>query len=458
MQRILAGLLVALSSQCALATAAPAPRPWTLLVYGAADNNADGPILGFLDSVRKAIDDDPGLDVLLFIDRHELYSDDATLLGEDFTGARLFRLKRDSAERLSGGTQFPEITLERDAELDSADARTLARFIEWGKATSPAERYGVMIYSHANGETMCPDEHSERDMPIAAITHAASEAESVDFLALELCNMAGIEIAYQWRPVPGRFGAKILLAIPNAGPPLDWDRAFRRIRTPGHATEAEGTALDPAAMTAEDFGRLVVEEGERGRRALAANGGGRASHEAAACIDLAATANVKRAVDALAVALSAADAKATVLAARGMAESDCAINYADGGPFVDLYDLCRRLGARDDVDQPTREALEQVEATVDRCVLASFGMDGYRSFVPGKSGVFITLPSAGPGRWRSFTWYSPLAGDTLQTYGRWDFLADGAAPGNGVVENWFELLDDWFDESVIDGGANRYEI
>ena len=28
-------------------------RPWTLMVYGAADNNADGPILEFLDGVTE---------------------------------------------------------------------------------------------------------------------------------------------------------------------------------------------------------------------------------------------------------------------------------------------------------------------------------------------------------------------------------------------------------------------
>src|SRR5688572_2578932 len=139
-------------------------RPWTVLVYGAADNNADGPILAFLDSVRKAIDDDAGIDLLLFLDRSREYSTDATLLGEDFTGARLYRLRKDSAERLSGGTQFPAIQLDRDVELDSADATNLKRFIAWGKAVSPAQRYGVMIYSHASGEAMCPDDDSKREM------------------------------------------------------------------------------------------------------------------------------------------------------------------------------------------------------------------------------------------------------------------------------------------------------
>jgi len=128
-------------------------RPWTILVYGGADNNADGPILEFLDQVRKAIDDDPGIELVLFIDRSEKFSDDATLLGEDFAGARLYRLRKDSAERLSGGAEFPELRLDDDVELDSADADNLQRFIAWGKARFPAQRTGLMIYSHANGCT-----------------------------------------------------------------------------------------------------------------------------------------------------------------------------------------------------------------------------------------------------------------------------------------------------------------
>src|SRR5687768_9209607 len=161
----------------------PAEKQWTILVYGAADNNADGPILGFLDSVRRALDDDPAVDVLLFLDRSEGFSRDARLLGEDFTGARLYRLSRDSAQRLSGGEHFPQITLENDAELDSADADNIARFIAWGKEQSPAKNYALLIYSHADGTTMCPDEDSKRDMGIPELTAKLPAAASVDFLA-----------------------------------------------------------------------------------------------------------------------------------------------------------------------------------------------------------------------------------------------------------------------------------
>ncbi len=63
-----------------------------------------------------------------------------------------------------------------------------------------------------------PDDRTGSAMGIAEVTDKIGVKERVDFLALELCNMGGIEIAYQWRPGNGGFEADVLLAIPNAGP------------------------------------------------------------------------------------------------------------------------------------------------------------------------------------------------------------------------------------------------
>lgn len=65
-----------LALQAPAAPAAGALRPWTVLVHGGADNDADGPILEFLDQVRKAIDDDPGLELLLLLDHWMDTADD----------------------------------------------------------------------------------------------------------------------------------------------------------------------------------------------------------------------------------------------------------------------------------------------------------------------------------------------------------------------------------------------
>lgn len=414
--------------------AAGEKRPWTILVYGAADNNADGPILAFLAQVCKAIDDDPGIDLLLFIDRSTGYSKDAKFLGEDFSGCRLFRLRKNSVERLGGGSQFPEITSEKDAELDSADAATLGRFIAWGKATSPAEHYGLLIYSHASGEAMCPDEQSGREMGIAEVTDKIGSDGHVDFLALELCEMGGIEIAYQWRPGTPRFGADILLAIPNAGPPLDWHRAFARIRTPGHDSPADRPPLNPAKMSAADFGKLVIEEGLQGRLTTL-RGAESVSHEAAACYDLAQAAEVKKQVDLFSRVLASDGTRDAMVRIR-----DKAINYSAGGPYVDLFDLCRRAAADETLSAKVRAAATSTAEAVDRMVLDSFGMSAYEGFEPGRNGVFIVFPR--PGGRNKFAWYTPEPG-TGSAYGRWDFLRAEKPPG-AAVAGWHELLRTWF--------------
>ncbi len=75
-------------------------------------------------------------------------------------------------------------------------------------------------------------------------------------------------------------------------------------------------------------------------------------------------------------------------------------------------------------------------------MIASFGMSGYRPFEAGKNGVFIVLPSGRPNCWKHYRWYTPTKGDGTY-YGNWSFLKDGATPGNGAIENWFELLEEW---------------
>jgi clostripain len=271
--------------------------------------------------------------------------------------------------------------------------------------------------------------------------------------------MGGIEIAYEWRPGPGRFGADVLVAIPNAGPPLDWDRAFARIRSKGHdASPLAPPFLDPATMTAADFGRLVIEEGRRGRELAAKARPERAAHEAAACYDLRRSKEVKRAVDALAVALAASeDAKDYFMEMRGPGPIGDAMTYDEGGPFIDLYDLCRRTAECDALSDTVRARSRAVMDALGSFVLASFGMSAYEGFESRKNGVFIILPEDDPGRWKQFTWYTPLANREVgKDHGHWSFLADGATPGNGKVENWFELLDAWFDAADDAGGVNGY--
>jgi clostripain len=435
------------------------------MIYAAVDNNAeeDGNFFAFLDGVRAAFADDPGLEIVLFIDRSTKYSTNATSLGEDFADTRLYRVRSGTSTRLAGGAEYPEITLNGSFEADSADPVNVKKFVAFSKSRFPAKRYGLLLYGHADGRAMCPDEQSRTEMGFAQLTNVVSEAQSVDLMGLELCNMGGIEIAYQWRPGTGRFSARTLVAIPNAGPAMDWARVFRRVRSGGATAPGGAKAVDPATMSDRDFGALIVEEGGAGRREM------KLEHEAVASYDLSKAAGVKAAVDAWAVALAESDAKETLEELRGPGADGFALNYVrdrvKNAPFIDLHDLAARAAASERLDEKTRAAGRAVAAAVDDLVVASFGGSELPRFRAGTSGIWIVFPDGdaiierGPRRgarlWSLCDFYSPLP--VAGVYGRLAWCKDGASAANGKVENWFELLDRWFDDAGADPlGSNAY--
>jgi len=430
-----------LTQDAALETPPPASAPeraWTFLIYGGADNNADGHMFGFIQDVRAAFARFPEVELILFMDRHARYSDDASVLGEDFTGARLYRLTGGAAERLAGGKEFPEMTLDGDTEVDSGHAATLGKFLRFGLAHYPAARTGLLIYSHADGVTMCPDESEGSAMDLASLGGRLGGACAVDFTGLELCNMGSFENAYAWRPGSGSFSTEVLLAIPNAGPPLDWEAILA------------GFTPD---MDARQLGRMAIEAGGAARRAAAAEDPGHAqdsAYEACACLDLSLVEAAKQAWDAFAVALAGVQDGARVLAElRGPGPRGHAIDYVGGhfaqaGAFVDAVDLARRAAAAEDLPEPVRAAAAAARRALDAVVLDSFAMPGYSGFVSGENGLAIACPDglepatggfrAGDSVWSQCDWI-----------GRSPFGRDGATPNDGRVSNWAELLDHWYD-------------
>lgn len=467
-------------------TAAPVERAWTLLVYGAADNDADGHFFEFLNDLRGAIADDPALELITFVDRHTGHSSDATTFGENFTGGRLYRMREKSAQRLAGGEEFPACTLDSEFEPDSADPETLRQFLAFGRARYPAPRTALLIYSHASGVSLCPDEQSRRSMGIPELAQVVGSEHSVDWVALELCNMGGAEIAYQWSAFADGFATEVLTAIPNAGPPLDWRRIFERVHSPGHVAAAgradtlDPARLDPAQMSALDFGRLAVEEGGKGRLARAARSpqvAERLAHEAVASYQLDRIGAVKQAVDAFAVALAADDAegksrRALEALRDGANGHPPVMNYSSGrfgeGPaFVDLAALLERAAACEALGEASRAAARAALAAVDDCVIDSFGMPGYAGFTAGRHGMFLHFPDGDaplPGlsrnrAWSRSDWYSPRpAKDHEANVGEWAWCREGAIEGDGAVQNWFELLDRWYDVADLNGGLNGWRV
>ncbi len=466
MTRMLTALLLA-------SQAASPPRHWTIVFYGAANNSCEETIMHDIAEMKQGFVDDQGVELIVFVDRVNGFSADKTALGEDFTDSRLYRITHDRAERLDGAPELPEITKSSAFDANTGDAATLRQVVRYAKSHYPAEHYALVFYSHGDGRSMCADDDSGGDRLFPAeITDVLEERDSVDLMGFDVCSMGGVENMYQWRPGTEDFHANAVVASASVSGPWPYTPILSRLRKA--PSNGDARAIDPATLTALAFADLVVEEKHRELLAMDARSQAQSSFESWAAYDLTKVAELKRAIDALAVELGRGDFKDVVEGVRGSGDGPLSMNYMMPGepgwlrmPYFDVYELAQRLARDAKLPESIRACAKVVAQSTDGVVARSFGLALYTGFETSKHGLFLVFPDGDvreevfgiAGRaWRQFNWYGPNdAGPAGTSYGRSAFCRDGAIASNGKIENWFELLDLWFDEPYdTDGGVNGY--
>ncbi|MDY6932867.1 MAG: clostripain [Spirochaetota bacterium] len=470
-------------------------RGWTVMIYADGDNNLEGFLLDDINEMKKGYVNLQGLDVIVLVDRIDGYSRDDIVFEEDFTDTRLYRITNGCVKRIGGGTEFPEITMSSDYEANMGNAETLGKFIRYCKNNYPAHNYALILWNHGNGlrgreavdgdglntRAVCVDDTDDYDsLYTAEITDVLEEFDSVDLLGFDACLMGSVEVAYQYRPSNMDFHADVMVASPPVEWGLGWqyDKIFERINQGGGDNGENdevmgGSELNysPLTMTAIEFGGIIVEEqfdstqpNEEG--------------QALSCYDLSRVDHVKDAVDQLATHIVDCNEKEDFEDIRGSYPSPETMHYfyASIGewisyPFFDIYDLCDRVNVSSRFnDNPIIQTdASIVMQAVDDMVIYSFAGSDYKGFSKGKNGLHIfftdgdSLTYGNPSEriWAYQWWYNAIDTDNWWNgghyYGKLDWCQEGAIQGNGKVENWFEMLDYWFDEDIgLDGGWNGY--
>lgn len=450
-------------------------RAWTVLIYGAVDNDWERPFLRDVAGIRNGLQGADDVEVILLIDRSPKHSEESQPFGEDFSDTRLYRLTAGELARLDGEPEFAGMTADGSVELDMGDAKTLRSFVRFGKTRFPARHFALFLVSHGEGPYCCPDEtDGDSVLYTAELTDVLTDEESVDLLGFDACLMAGAENAYQWRGGDGRFGAGYLVAsaaVSSSWPYLD---IFSRLRTGAASAPAGGVAqrppVDPETMTPAAFAGVIVEELrhqiDEGR---SGDEGIERDLQTWGAFDLAKIAAARRRLDALASRLYKDDEKQDLLALRGAGLDAKTFVYVwpERGaeatmPFVDLCHLCERIAASDAFAEDIRGLARDAAESAADVVVDSFGFSHYEGFVAGRHGLYVVFPDGdktgrnGKRYWDRIPWYSPLPVIGVDhAYGRNAWCADDSIPGNGKVETWFELMDAWFD-SGEKGGSNGY--
>jgi clostripain len=472
--KILLNILFFLSCACISCTGQTTGRNnWTILYYAAGCNSAEETMMTDLGEIKNSMKDGQGYRMIVLIDRIADFSSDTNTFGEDFNDTRLYEITAQSYKRLSGLEIFPEITQHSSYDANMGDALTLQKFIQYGKRYYPANHYALLMYSHGDGISFCADVESNRDaLYPAELTDVLTGNESVELMALDVCSMGGIEVAYQWRPTKNKFSTEYLVASAPVSAPWDYNGIFSRLsaQTGDNGEKANLTSgneqyVNPGEMSALDFGSMLIEEIYDSQPWCAWG-----------FFDLEQSTKVKTSLDNL---ISSVDPE--LLKAAFLSAQETSIHYIPGidpqnmfyyrmrEPYFDLYNLMTKVEKK----LPSKEAkqVQEVLNAIDQLVISSYYATSGNFLKPApefsneKNGIYIFFPfgkeiyePSGKTHWSEQRFYSSLSYQTEESYGNLAWCFDNATAGNNKPENWFEFLDYLFDEpdNASTGGHNSY--
>ncbi len=252
-------------------------RKWTFMVYIAGDNNLSTAGDTDLAEMRR-VGSTGEVDVVAQFDNAGNH------------GTRRFHIRRDGADE----------TVERLAETDSGDPRTLIDFIDWAVGNYPAQRYALVLWNHGGGwepseidrvarsvgaqnyssrevterassrlrramfrttiarifempsaseRAICSDDGSGHSLDTIELARVMAHAcdrigGKVDLLGMDACLMSNFEVAYELRDA-ARYMVASVENEPNNGWP--YDRVLKALTD------------DPDIETA-DLARTIVTE------------------------------------------------------------------------------------------------------------------------------------------------------------------------------------------------------
>jgi clostripain len=474
MKRLTAGvlgiLLLIVLTGCSWFGDEELEREWVIMVYLDGDNNLD-------DAAREDFHEmEYGLANAEYLDPHINEKLAVIVQYDSFCDGKQGRFMvtpASSPEYL----EYPSIGLiEPIAEPDMGNAETLKEFIDFCKERYPARHYGLILWNHGGGvksfreepassKAICWDDDNNEDsgddpLYIGEIKDVLTEEQSVDFLGMDACLMGMAEVAYEFRPGTGDFGADAICFSPATEQLDGWeyDRIIRRINGSG-GSDPEGDAyIDPSVLTAQQLARIAAEEYEDAFSSL--------SWETQTAVDLTKIDAVKQAVDAFAEKI--AGKKEDIEAIRGSGSTGGLMAYFDKMDAYewkeyagfDLYELAQQVHD-DDFLPEVKSAASSLMSAVDDAVIYSWAGGGYSSYYTtyeqGKNGLSIFFPDGDALYDETYTYwdyqyfYTSLPNPDLEAWAEtWTGSLDGygdidfcSADGDDTVESWFEMLQSW---------------
>jgi hypothetical protein len=164
---------------------------WTFMIYMDGDNNLEKYVAADIEKELAQVGSNADVQVVVLADRIPGYSNAAG----DWTTTKLFHVSQ-------GMTATPDQAVADWGERNMGDPQTLIDFVQWAKATYPADHYALVFWDHGWGwrpfQTMW-DETNQDALDPEEIAVAMRRAGPVDVVGYDACEQQMIEIEATWK-------------------------------------------------------------------------------------------------------------------------------------------------------------------------------------------------------------------------------------------------------------------
>ena len=169
------------------------PR-WTYMVYMAADNNLTMSGLGDIEEMEAA-GADPEVQVVV---QAEFNPQEFSLRNCTAACAHLpnFNTFRYAIMGVTPNVDGPNGTVTDIGNRSMTDPAQLKEFVNWARATYPAEKFGLVLWNHGGGYTGLLEDLTStgsKSMSLEELKTALTGTGELDVLNFDMCLMAGYE-------------------------------------------------------------------------------------------------------------------------------------------------------------------------------------------------------------------------------------------------------------------------
>ena len=382
-------------------TTAVDKKKWTILLYSAADNNLESALTADVAEL-EAVGSNKNMNVLVQLDRGEKPSG----ISGGWEGCKRFYLNGDNDTSMINSPSLKDM-----GQVNMADPKELADFVEWGIKNYPAENYMLVMSDHGMGWFGALEDESHKgwmSMPMiedALKTAQKATGEKINVIGLDACLMGGLEPGYQLREV-----ADYMVASQNTEGAEGWP--YLKIFTSKLMKEIQRSLDSKFTISPEQVAKKAVNDSA-----------GFSSISTLSAIDLSQMKYVAEATDDFARAIMSTDTSMVDL--RKIARST-----KQWHGFSDQIDFAERIMKDPTItDENLKEAAEAMINAVSDAVIAEYHSPGQK----GANGLSLEISPNGGDKAATIKGNKVKYGDLAFAK---DTLWDEAMGPNGLAKGY----------------------